>query len=67
MTNGEAHPLRGGLAVPGGLLLGLGVGLAFGHFAAGVLAGLGIGMLSCACLRAFGTAYPQRQHEGALR
>jgi hypothetical protein len=57
MMDRHNHPLRAGLTIPGGLLVGLGAGLAFGHVAAGVLAGLGVGMLWCACLRAFGKWY----------
>ena len=31
MSHTELHPLRGGLAIVGGLVVGLGLGLAFGH------------------------------------
>lgn len=48
------HPLTGGLASVGGLIGGLGVGVAFGEPAAGLLAGLGLGLIITALLRAYG-------------
>jgi hypothetical protein len=53
MSHAEAHPLRGALALAGGLLVGLGLGLAFGNVPAGSITGVGAGMLLAAVLRAF--------------
>lgn len=53
MSHTELHPLRGALAVAGGLLAGLGLGLAYGQVPAGAITGLGFGMLLAAVLRAF--------------
>ena len=38
----------GGVCVPGGLLLGMGIGWALGHLVPGLLAGLGVGFLAMA-------------------
>ena len=38
----------GGVCVPGGLLLGMGIGWALGHLVPGLLAGLGVGFLGMA-------------------
>jgi hypothetical protein len=40
-----------GLAIPAGLLIGIGVGLLFDHVSAGVLIGLGGGFLGMIVLR----------------
>lgn len=53
MSQMELHPLRGALAVAGGLVAGAGFGLAYGHLPAGAIIGLGFGMLLAAVLRAF--------------
>ena len=42
---GNRGKTAGGLCIPGGLLLGMGVGWAMGHLVQGVLAGLGFGFL----------------------
>ncbi|MFW6079239.1 MAG: hypothetical protein ACODAE_06445 [Gemmatimonadota bacterium] len=54
MSRQDQHPLRGGLALVGGTIAGLGVGLAMGDPAPGLLGGLGIGMVLTAFLRAYG-------------
>lgn len=54
MASEKRHPLRGGLALVGGLVAGLGVGLGLREPAAGLLAGLGLGMILTALLRAYG-------------
>jgi hypothetical protein len=38
----------GGVCVPGGLLLGMGIGWALGYLVPGLLAGLGVGFLGMA-------------------
>jgi len=42
---------NGALLIPGGLLLGLGIGLALKHPGAGVLIGLGAGFIAWAIIR----------------
>ncbi len=54
MSERKLHPLRGGSAVLGGTIAGLGVGLATGDPAAGVLGGLGLGLMVGGVLRAYG-------------
>lgn len=54
MSRENLHPLRGGLALVGGLVAGLGVGLALRDPASGLLGGLGLGMILTAFLRAYG-------------
>lgn len=54
MHTRRMHPLAGGFATMGGLLAGLGLGLAIENPAAGLLFGLGLGMIITAALRAFG-------------
>lgn len=54
MSTSKPHPLRGGLALVGGMVAGIGIGLAVRDPAAGLLAGLGIGMVLTAFLRAYG-------------
>jgi hypothetical protein len=41
-----------GLCMPGGLLIGLGIGIAVGQVVAGVLIGLGAGFVGMAVVRA---------------
>lgn len=53
-SDDDPHPLRGTLATIGGLLAGLGVGLAVDEPAAGLFVGTGVGMITTAFLRAFG-------------
>ena len=55
MSTQSEQPKRGkgvtGLAIPAGLLIGLGVGLLVDNTAAGVLIGLGCGFLGMTILR----------------
>lgn len=54
MSRSRLHPFTGALASVGGLIGGLGVGLAVREPAAGLLTGLGLGMVITAILRAYG-------------
>ena len=40
---------KGVMLIPGAVLLGLGIGLLIGHPESGVLAGLGLGLITVAC------------------
>lgn len=51
MSDWKARSNFGGLLIPGGLLIGLGIGIAVGQTAPGVLVGLGAGFVGWALLR----------------
>lgn len=51
----DSTPRLGRLATVGGMLAGLGIGLAADEPAAGLIAGAGVGLLAAAFLRAFGS------------
>ena len=51
--NGKNKVTAGGLMIPGGLFLGMGIGWAFGYMVPGLFIGLGAGFLAFGLVMVF--------------